>query len=170
MHRSPTRANRHRRRYKECSRNFHRGEGEGPATPGRYPVKSLLTITATSGTVTTRRDSASRLVIATPVMPHGVISSNRARSPQTLSAKPCIDIQCRTPTPMEAIFRSTTHVPVRPSRRRAAAPSRRRRGSGVPPARRSGADPARAGGDREWDNRQAGQGHGKWLDRRDWSG
>ena len=48
--------------------------------------------------------SRSTLVISTPAMPHGVIWPNGARSPHTFSANPCIVIQRRTPTPIDAIF------------------------------------------------------------------
>ncbi len=55
-------------------------------------------------------------VIVTSAMPHGVMASKGERSPLTLSAKPCIVIQCRTPTPIEAILRCSTQTPVRPAR------------------------------------------------------
>ena len=44
-------------------------------------------------------------VIVTFAIPQGVIASKGERSPPTLRAKPCIVIQCRTPTPIEAILR-----------------------------------------------------------------
>src|SRR6266446_2174293 len=49
-------------------------------------------------------------------MPHGMMRSKGARSPQMLSAKPCIVIQWRTPTPMDAILRLSIQTPVRPGR------------------------------------------------------
>jgi hypothetical protein len=91
--------------------------------PGKNPGNSPLAVTAAACTVTGRFVSSSMLVMATPAMPQGVICRNGARSPQTLSANPCIETQCRTPTPIEAILRSTTHVPVRHSRLRATTPN-----------------------------------------------
>ena len=55
-------------------------------------------------------------------MPQGVIACKAVRSPQTFSAKPCMVIQRRTPTPIEAILRSSTQTPVRPVASLAATP------------------------------------------------
>ena len=55
--------------------------------------------------------------MATFEIPHGVIWPNGDKSPHTFNAKPCIVIQCRTPTPIDAILRSSTQTPVNPARR-----------------------------------------------------
>ena len=49
--------------------------------------------------------SCSIEVMVTFAIPQGVIAPKGDRSPPTLRAKPCIVIQCRTPTPIEAILR-----------------------------------------------------------------
>src|SRR5205823_7567375 len=59
-------------------------------------------------------------VIATLSMPQGTIRLKGERSPQTFNANPCIVIQWRTPTPIDAILRSSTQTPVSDSRRIAA--------------------------------------------------
>ena len=56
------------------------------------------------------------LVISTSLIPHGIISLKGERSPEMLIANPCIDIQCLTPTPIEAILRLLHQTPVSPFR------------------------------------------------------
>jgi hypothetical protein len=73
-------------------------------------------------TLTGEPVSFSTDVIVTFAIPHGTMWLKGARSPQTFSANPCMVIQCRTPTPIEAIFRSSTHTPVKPCRVVAAIP------------------------------------------------
>ena len=68
-------------------------------------------------------DSASRQVILTPSNPQGVMARNGGSDSRVmLIAKPCIEIHFRTPTPMEASLRFSTHTPVIPSRRPAETP------------------------------------------------
>ena len=56
------------------------------------------------------------LVISMPLIPQGVICSKGERSPHTFIAKPCIEIQWRTPMPIDAILRSPHQTPVNPLR------------------------------------------------------
>ena len=68
-------------------------------------------------------DSLSRLVMVTPSSPHGVIDRNPVSdSLFKLMANPCILIHFRTPTPILANLRFSTHTPVRLSRLVAATP------------------------------------------------
>ena len=48
------------------------------------------------------------LTIRTPLSPHGTITSKRARSQFTFSAKPCSVSQRRRPTPIDAILRRSS--------------------------------------------------------------
>ena len=63
-------------------------------------------------------------VIRTWSMPHGTIHSNGRRSLSTFTASPCVVTPPDTRTPIEAIFASSAHTPVRGvSRTSAAMPS-----------------------------------------------
>ena len=60
-----------------------------------------------------RRVSLMTEVIRTPSSPHGTIQENGCRSFSTLTAKPWVLTPRATCTPIEAIFRSSTHTPVK---------------------------------------------------------
>jgi hypothetical protein len=66
-------------------------------------------------------------VMRTPSSPQGTIQLNGWRSFSTFTANPCVVTPRATCTPIDAIFRSSTHTPVKsgPSsgRARAAIPS-----------------------------------------------
>jgi hypothetical protein len=56
--------------------------------------------------------SRSNDVIATPSSPHGTIHEKGCRSFSTLTANPCMLTPRDRCTPIDAIFRSSTHTPV----------------------------------------------------------
>ena len=67
--------------------------------------------------------SSRREVILTPSSPQGTIHSNGCRSQSTLIAKPWVVTPRETWTPIEPIFASPAHTPVKPSRTWASTPS-----------------------------------------------